>query len=183
MSISGRIRHRIFALVKSRKLARVRPLFPMDPVYRCLLVGADVWEATRGPFSDDFTGERQAHFRAALDQFVSGGELAVADDPYDKDPDAMLARINPIHEEVWDIRIVEPGSGVRCFGRFVARDTFVGLGWDYRENIRSSGEWDHMRNHAIEVWRTLFGDLEPFRGDRINDYLSCNYRAVSPRRR
>jgi hypothetical protein len=181
MSMRSGIKRRVFELVREGALVRIKPLVLIDPVFRCVLAGVGVWRDVRGPFEDSLHGDRMAQFRQTLDNFVAGGELPVGEDPHDKDPDTVLARIDPVAEQVWDIRVTEPGSGLRCFGCFAGKDTFIALTWDYREDI-ASDDWDRECEQCKEEWAALFPDHPPFKGDSLDDYLSCNFRASSPRR-
>lgn len=84
-----------------------------------------------------------------------------------------MARVHPVSEEVWDFRCFDPKPGIRAFGHFAEKDTFVALTWDFRENV----DWAGEVSGCIEAWRALFGDLPPFKGTNLNDYLSHNFSA------
>lgn len=176
MSICAEMRAPIFRLIRAKRLARLRPSARMDPVLRCVIVTEEVANAVLAEQADDFMGDRLAEFRAMLDGFVAGWEIGVADDPYNKHPDTMLARIAPEGEEVWDIRVLQPMSGIRCFGRFVGPDAFLALTWQCRESV----DWDYERDNCIAAWRGLFGTTPPYQGTEIDDYLSCNFFVTSP---
>ncbi len=117
---------------------------------------------------------RREELRVWLDAFSEGGEISVAEDPHKKPPDAMLARVDPVADEFWSIRITEPEdtSGIRALGAFAAKDTFVALTWDYREHIGE--DFNDAVADAREAWRDLFGDEPPFSGENLDEYLS-NY--------
>jgi hypothetical protein len=129
------------------------------------------------PFPEDLEGDRRVEFRQTLDSFLEGGEFSVAENPYAKPSNVMLARVDPVTSEIWDIRSIAPTPGIRCLGVFVDKDTFVALTWNYRENLEEPGEWEAEINRFTSDWRELFGDVEPYKGDCLDDYLT-NYHAV-----
>jgi hypothetical protein len=88
----------------------------------------------------------------------------------------MLARVAPVEDEFWSIRVTEPEdtAGIRALGGFIGKDEFISLTWDYREGIPVfDDEVDIVRNE----WRDLFGSKGPFSGVNLDEYLT-NYRAV-----
>jgi hypothetical protein len=124
-----------------------------------------------------------AEFRAALDDFVAGREIPVAEKPHDKDPETVLSRVDPVAEEVWSLRVSGGNGGVRCFGCFAAQDIFVALAWAYRGDILGAAGWDQACDDCKREWGALFPEHPPFKGDSLDDYLSCNFYPTSPRRR
>jgi hypothetical protein len=141
-----------------------------------MFVSRDVLVAVSPPFSDTEQGQRLGEFRAWLDSFVEGGEISVAENPNEKPAHAMLARVAPVEDEFWSIRVTEPEdtAGIRALGAFAGKDKFVCLIWDYREGIPVFDE----EVEAVRVaWRYLFGLQRPFRGESLDEYLT-NYRAL-----
>ena len=136
---------------------------------RTMYVSAEVFNAVKDPFGED-ADERLAEFRQTLDAFLEGNEISVAEDPYIKPSDAMLARVDPIAYEIWDIRSIAPHPGIRGLGGFWAKDTFVTLTWDYRENLE--GEWKSEIERCRAEWQSLFGTKAPFSGASLHDYLT-----------
>lgn len=141
-----------------------------------MIVTPDIEDVVTRPFPDTDAGKRLGEFRAWLDAFSEHGEISVCEDPYKKPPDAMLARVAPVEAEFWSIRITDPEDtpGIRALGAFAAKDTFVALIWDFRENIASFNE---EVESVQEMWSDLFGTEPPFSGGSVDDYLS-NYRIV-----
>jgi hypothetical protein len=78
------------------------------------------WEPTRD-------GRLFSGLRALLDDFTEGGWITVAEDPFNKGARAILARVAPVEEEIWDFRCLDPNPGLRAFGCFAETDTFVAL--------------------------------------------------------
>jgi hypothetical protein len=163
-------------LLSRGRLIRLPSLFTGDDTARTMLVSPDVLAAVSPPFPDTEEGRRRAEFRQWLDSFSEAGEFSVSEDPNRKPPDAMLARVAPVGEQFWSMRVTEPEdtAGIRGLGAFLGKDKFVCLTWDYREHIPVfDDEVDAVRS----AWRGLFGLQPPFSGETLDDYLT-NYRAV-----
>jgi hypothetical protein len=109
-----------------------------------------------------------------LDAFTLGYYLTVGGDPHDKDPDAMMARVDPVAAEVFDFRSFDSRSGVRVFGCFTSIDEFIALTWHFREDLPTPEDWDEAVTRCIAEWRRLFGDLAPYSGESIDAYISYN---------
>ena len=101
---------------------------------------------------------------------MEGGEISVAQDPFRKPPDAMLARIDPVASGLWSVRITEPEQtpGVRGFGGFAEKDKFVALTWEYRETII---DFDAAVDDVITAWDELFQPYKPLKGSGLDRYL------------
>lgn len=87
-----------------------------------------------------------------MDEFTDGGFITVGEDPRQKDATAILARVDPIEEEIFSFRCLDPKPGIRALGCFAETDTFIALTWDC--------------------------DLPPFKASTLNGYVSYNVRAV-----
>ena len=163
-------------LLNDKKLFELRSLFTGDDTARTMIVSPDILAAVTPPFPDTEEGRRLGEFRAWLDSFLEGCEISVAEDPFHKPPDAMLARTTPVEDEFWSIRVTEPEdtAGIRALGGFVGRDEFVSLTWDYREGIPV---FDDEVGAVRDAWYNLFGSEGPFSGDSLDEYLT-NYRTV-----
>ncbi len=153
------------------------PLLPGDRTGRTLLVAREVMEIVGfRSLPDDASGDRRhARLRALFDHFSRGAPVTVADDPFRKRRTAILARVHPPADEVWDFRCLDPRPGIRAFGRFAEPDVFVALTWAYREDIAPGDGWTAQIARCRAAWTGLFGALPPFRGDRIDAYLSSGW--------
>ena len=102
-----------------------------------MYVSADVLAAVTPPFADTLEGERLGMFRAWLDDFVDGARISVSEDPDRKPPYAMLARVHPVDDEFWSIRVNEPldTAGIRSLGAF----------WKSLRQIRTSPDFQGSR--------------------------------------
>ncbi|TIR28283.1 MAG: hypothetical protein E5X35_31350 [Mesorhizobium sp.] len=123
------------------------------------------------PFADTIEGERYAALAQYLDGFSELHRITVAQNPDKKPNDVMLARVHPVGDDFWSMRITAPEDtpGIRLLGGFCARDSFVGLLCEFRDYISVfDEEVDETRN----LWRDLFGDLKPLSGSNLDDYLT-----------
>jgi hypothetical protein len=139
---------------------------------REIYASEEVMMAVADPFGGD--GEAADHlseFRQTMDAFLEGGEFSVSEDPYNKPSDAMLARVDPVEDEIWDIRSITPHPGIRCLGAFHSKDRFIALTWDYRVNIV---DWKAEIQSCKDLWRDIFGAVKPLSASKVDDYL-CNY--------
>jgi hypothetical protein len=145
---------------------------PQDETARTLYVSSEISAAVSFPFPDTPEGERLGEFRAWLDNFIEGSELTVAEDPDQKPPDAMLARVHPVEKEFWSIRVTLPETtpGIRSLGAFSDTDEFVALTWEKRELI--AGQFNQEVEFAMQAWKDFFGIVPPHQGNSPNDYLT-----------
>lgn len=176
MSIRPELQQRILEH-KDTRLFHLPPLLPGLPHARTIIAYKEVFDGASEPFPDNFNGVRLEAFRATLDAFTTGEELSVAERPRDKPPDTMLARIDPVEHEVWAIRAILPPHGIRCFGRFAAKDTFIALTWAYREDIDRE-DWPYEIRRCLDAWSGLFDPFQPFKGANLHEYLSEPFNAV-----
>jgi hypothetical protein len=148
---------------------------------RAVYVSAEIYGDVMGPFKDaqdtHFHNDsyRLSQFRAYLDSFSEHGEISVAEDPYSKPSDAMLARVDPVEDEFWDMRSVSPKPGIRALGGFVAQDEFVALTWNFREVLDPPGAWKAEIDRCRAEWVKLFGACKPFSGETLDAYLTNFY--------
>ena len=163
-------------LLQANKLFELASLLTGDETVRTMIVSADVMAVVSPPFADTEEGLRHGELRAWMDAFSEGAELTVAEDPDRKPPDAMLARVHNVDDEFWSIRVTEPEdtAGIRSLGAFAAKDKFLALTWEYREDMT---DFDSHVQGVQQDWDDLFGSEPPFFGDRLDEYLT-NYRAV-----
>src|SRR6266566_2044682 len=164
MSIAATLAQRL----ADGRLHELESLFTGDETARSMYVSPLVRMAVTPPFPDTLQGKRLGELRAWLDDFMECCELTVAEDPANKPTDTMLARVHPVEEEFWAIRVTEPPEtpGIRAFGAFASQDAFVALTWEYREEI---GEFDEEVDAAIASWIELFDPEEPFSGASLDE--------------
>jgi hypothetical protein len=168
------MRAEIQSHVDARRLVCLPSLFTGEELVRIMFVSPEIFDVVNPPFASHRDGLRLSEFRAFLDAFTEGSELSVAESPHAKPSDALLARVHPVADEFWDLRSTAPTPGIRAFGGFAEKDTFIALTWDYRENIDN---WADEIEKCRTAWRELFGSRQPFSGATLDEYLT-NYYAV-----
>jgi hypothetical protein len=144
---------------------------PEDENARTIYVTPSIMAVITPPFLNTREGQRLGEFRAWLDGFIEGNDLSVAENPNQKPPDAMLARVRPVEAEFWSIRVTHPEEtpGIRSFGAFSDLDEFVALTWMMREDIEN---FDEEVTSTIESWNDYFNPQTPHRGGSLNEYLT-----------
>ncbi len=176
MSITRQIKKRIAGL-HGRKIFYLAPSMPGDAIVREMYASNEVMETVNKPWSENWMGQRHKEFRATLDSFTRGDRMPVSERPFDKSPEAVVARVHPVGDEVWDIRCLAPDARIRCFGAFGGKNLFIALTWEYRENLVTKNDWDDEIEHCKAEWHRLFQTIPRFQGGSLDDYLS-NYYAV-----
>jgi hypothetical protein len=174
MSSSAKLKARIKQLRADKRLSYLPPLLVSSPMLREIFVSEEIRHDVSPPWPLHRTGARHTAFRETLDNFTQGFRLSVSEDPFRKPGYASMARTDPVAKEVWDIRCLRLDQGIRCFGCFAARDLFIALTWDYRENIT---DFDEEVRRCRQVWDDLFLSLQPRKKANLHEYLS-NYLAV-----
>lgn len=170
------IRERLCILLSEGKLID-RPSSFDELSGRKLYVTPEIDGNTRSPFADTPRDSRLAELAATFDAFCELGAFSVAEDPFRKPSDTMLARVHRIEYELWSMRITEPEEtpGIRVFGGFVAKDEFAVVSWEFREDI---GEFDEYIEAKVRAaWTDFFGCIPPHSGGDLDDYLTNYYRA------
>ena len=145
---------------------------------REMVISEEVRDIATPPWSETHEGTRHSGFRGDLDAFTRGDEFSVAEDPFKKPHYAMLARVDPVGNEIWDVRNTDPRPGIRGLGAFGGKDFLIVLTWDYRENFEGDADhWATEIDRCRAKWNELFGSIPRFTGASLDEYLS-NYYAV-----
>jgi hypothetical protein len=171
------IRDEINAHLGIKRLFCLPPQFASAAV-RTMIVAPDLYQNVQPPsWPNNKTGQRLGRLRADLDSFTVNDFIAIALFPRKKPQNTYLARIEPVVNEVWDIRSTDPKPGIRVLGRFSEQDTFIALIWDFHENLIGA-DWGKLGERCLQEWDNLFPNSPPFRGKQANDYLSSRYHVV-----
>lgn len=142
---------------------------------RTVFVSNELHEIVNGPpWPATWEGRRHANLRALFDGFTEGDWITVAENPFDKDGRAILARVAPAEDEIWDFRCLDPRPGIRAFGRFSEPNTFIALTWNYREIV----DWSREVKRCKAEWQRLFYHLPPFMGKTVDEYITYNAEAI-----
>ncbi|HSH87276.1 MAG TPA: hypothetical protein VK958_08530 [Methylophilus sp.] len=170
MSISDEITNR----VSEQRLFKLAPLMPpsFGSILRQVYVSEEINNILTGPWEDPLWGERCGYLHADLDRFINGEIIAVAERPFRKGATAYIKQLYKRSEEVWEIRSRDPKPGIRVFGRFAEKDTFVALTLWNRTDLGGpeSRAWRDAIVGCKTEWRNLFPAHEPITDENINDY-------------
>lgn len=170
------IASRVSAHLAAGGLVEHVPLFPGIGPSRRVLLAAAVQIHLQGPWSSRKDEEQWFQVRANLDSCVQGGLISIAKSPF-KAGTALLAQLDPPSDEVWEIRCRAPRPGIRVFGRFAERDTFIAFRWQFRNLMggRYAHEWHWMIDDCQKDWSALFHPCPPHSGGSPSDYVSANF--------
>jgi len=163
--------------VQRRALFEVTPTLPNSPHGRWMFANAEVNRLIVGPWADQAERYRCGALWADFDRYVESRIISVClDNPYRKPKTTFLARLDPGHDEVWEIRSRDPRPSIRVFGRFADRDVFVALDWGHRSQLGGPGSnaFKLRIRRCKAEWRKLFPSYDPLTGSSVNEYISEN---------
>ena len=146
--------------------------FEEKMIVRRIIATPDVNNLFVGPWEDTEWEERCGHLVRQVDIYLNGERITVSKDPYAKD-DSYMKRLDPAASEIWELRSRAPIPGIRVFGRFAVKDTFVALDWKLRKDLGERGdrEWQLVMENCQRLWKKYFFDILPRSGD-LHDYLT-----------
>jgi hypothetical protein len=165
------IRDVISEWVQTGELALLYPAFDAVPMVRYVFITDEVAMGLFGPWSNSGEENRFGRARAHIDAFISG-DLISARMPPSKSVSAHTALLDDRKHEVWEMRARDPSPGVRIFGRFSEKDTFIALTWAFREQLETDGDWDAEIERCKKKWRLYFQTFPPFSGSDAHAYIS-----------
>jgi hypothetical protein len=145
---------------------------------RTIFASDEVFAMAEPPWKNNWQGTRFANARSAMDNFTEGYHVTVAEHPRHKEWHAAIARVDPVGEEVWDFRCLDPNPGIRVFGRFSEPDVFIALCWAFREDLNGDEDWLYEIKRSVDKWKILFGELKPFVGNGYSEYVTFNSSAA-----
>jgi hypothetical protein len=178
MSIRVEINNRI----SEGRLFRLRPHVQSDPNERTVLMSSEIHDLVSGPWPDGPMGIRCGYLRADLESFVANDVITVCWDPFEA-RDAKMGRLDPITDEVWDLRSQAPPPSLRVFCRFAEKDVLVALTCNPRsvpipwlDRLPLRERRSRERRDAIvkcrREWNVLFPAHQPLSGVDFSDYIS-----------
>ena len=164
----------IEARVTEGELIRLTPVLKGDPVKRLIYVTTDIYEYLDGAWGDEADERRAGRLRGDLERFIKGEVVSLAFAmPYNHPKTTYLSRLDPVEDEIWEIRSIDPQPSIRVFGRFACPDLLVLTNFALRKNLggpRSREFRDEMVRCATE-WKRLFHTYPPYKGDTGHDYV------------
>ncbi len=176
------IREEISARLDEKRLFRLKPLNEKDNQKRTVLMSQEINQLIVGPWPDGPIGTRCARLRGDLESLITAENITVCWDPF-KARNEQIGRLDPVRDEVWDLRSQDPKPGLRVFFRFAEKDVFVALtcaprsaavSWLRRLPLlgQKSRQWRDAIVECKARWRLLFPAHEPFSGINVDDYLT-----------
>jgi hypothetical protein len=149
---------------------------------RTVLMSQEINQMVSGPWPPGPMGNRCARLRGDLENIVTAEHVTVCWDPYQA-RNEQIGRLDPVRDEVWDLRSQEPSPGLRVFFRFADKDVLVALtcaprsvrvSWLHRLPLLGQGsrEWRDAIIECRREWGMLFPAHEPVSGTDINAYLT-----------
>ncbi len=173
------IREELAARCEEGRLRLVPPLLP-GRHDRVLYVVEELHEEIlAAAVGTDSAAYRVGQLLRDFDRFSSGGHIVVG---YRKENSCFMKPLDPIVEEVWEIRSRDPRPALRVFGRFAEQDVFVVTHKVWRHEIADNQiEWDREIRRCKAIWRQLFPTYPPLTGSKVSDYFSGNFSEVGHR--
>jgi hypothetical protein len=140
---------------------------------RTMYITVEVRAMVGEALGDTPEAERHAKATGVLEAFANGDWITISEEPFNKERHTILSRVDPVEDEFWEFRCLDPDPGIRVLGAFSDKDTFVAVTWDYRENF--DDDWPQQVQRCKDEWMRLFGDISLYKGKRLNDYVSYNF--------
>jgi hypothetical protein len=164
------IQDKIDSLCVDRRLFRVRPSWPGLQEVRVIYVTPGIIVLLEGPWADRQTEKRWNRARQQIDDFIDGKRLTLRTAPRKKST-CFMSQLDPPDNEIWEIRCRDPKPGLRIFGSFATLNVFVGLTWDYHEDLGPEEDWKRaIRNYQAQ-WQMHF-TAPAFTGSYPHGYLT-----------
>lgn len=161
--------------LKDGGLFQVFPRLPSSPVNRVIYANSNVNELVVGPWSDKAHEIRCGRLWADFDRFIEGRLISVAlNNPYKHPKSTYLSRLDPVSDEVWEIRSRDPKPSLRVFGMFAKLDCLILFDWGERKAMGGPGsrQFRDAMNRCKAEWRNRFPAHNPHSGRTVNDYVS-----------
>jgi len=169
--------------VRDHELFKLDFLIPGPPELRIVLMSPEINALVAPPWPENEIGERCARLRGELENILAGKPLVVCWTPRKGREHHQIGRLEPIEDNLFDIRSVDPKPGLRIPFHFAEKDVLVAhlcsprsasVRWLQRVPLLGarSKAWRNAIRDAKSQWSILFPNFEPHAGNHINDYLS-----------
>ena len=169
--------------MENSELFKLGFLVPGPPERRVVLLSPELNALVSEPWVDSLKAERCARLRADLENILAGERLVVCWEPFKAGKRHQIGRLDPVQDDIFDIRSMDPSPGLRVLFHFAEKDVLVlhvcnprsvKVSWLSRLPLGegSSKAWRKATAESRTRWTTLFPRYEPHHGDDIHDYLS-----------
>jgi hypothetical protein len=157
-------------LCKDGRLIKVKQTYPGLPERRVFYSTPDLMFLLDGPWGDIKWEKRWYRARQYLDDFIDGKRFTLRSAPRKKST-CDMSLLEPEGDEIWEMRCRDPKPGLRLFGSFVKRDTFVALTCAPHECLGTESDWNEaIRQYKIS-WASHFR-FSAFTGHYPHGYLT-----------
>jgi hypothetical protein len=164
------IQEQVNKLCDDGLLVKVEQSWPGLPERRTIYVTPSLVTLLEGPWHEVIWEKRWYRARQQIDEFIDGTRLTLRSAPR-KSSTCFMSLLEPESNEIWEIRCRDPKPGLRIFGSFIKRDTFVALTCAPHECLTSEEDWDRAIQQYKTEWEKHFNE-PAFRGPYPNDYLT-----------
>lgn len=138
---------------------------------RDVFVSDEVFAFLHGTGDVDSRFDRAAgRALAKIDAFAAGKTFVMGLNPHKKSPATLVARTDPTHLGVVQLRVTADHPDVRIFGAFAERDVLVLLTWAPKKDLKYRREIRRCK----EAWDAILSPFKPLLGDDHGHYISCN---------
>jgi hypothetical protein len=149
-----------------------KPLLPR-PRIRMLYVAGELVEEIQFNGRNDY---RMGQLHRDFDFFCQSRRITVG---LGREATCFMKPLEPVEDEVWELRSRDPEPQVRVFGRFALPDCFVATHAAFRDDLGdlSWSRWEG-NNWPIEIqrckskWAVLLPSQIPFSGGSIHAYIT-----------
>ncbi len=170
--------------VQDKELFKLEFLIAGRSEKRTVLLSPEINKLVSPPWPDTEMGIRCAQLRAEMEDILAGERLVVSWAPAGKARDYhQIARLEPLEDNIFDIRSVEPPPALRILFHFAEKDVLVThfcsprsvpVHWLDRVPLldRRSKAWRKAIVESNANWSVLFPHYSPHSGTKIDDFLS-----------
>lgn len=169
--------------VREGELFRLEFLIAGGLHRRIVLLSPEMNDLVSEPWENDEMGHRRARLRADLENIMAGERLVVCWTPGKARQRHQIGRLEPLDDNIFDIRSSNPAPGLRVLFHFAEKDVLVAhlcsprshsVRWLARPPLaeRSSKAWRRAIAESNQNWSVLFPRHSPHNGSHIDDYLS-----------
>jgi hypothetical protein len=174
------IRELLKKRVQDGELVRLGFSMPGPPERRTVLMSPEISALISGPWKDVAMRDRCYRLRADLENVLAGFPLTYCDIPREAKDKHQISRLDPVEDNIFDIRSTDPAPGLRIIFHLAERDVLVlhtcsprsvHVSWLDRVPLINEKLWRRAISESKTRWSILFPGCDP-PGGSIHEYLS-----------
>ncbi len=167
--------------VRDGELIKLDFSIPGPQERRTVLLSPEINALISGPWRDSAMQDRCFRLRAELENILGGARLTCCDVPREANDKHQIGRLDPIEDNIFDIRSVQPPPALRIVFHFAEKDVLilhacsprsVDVPWLSRLPLVSEKLWRKAISDSKAQWSVLFPKHDPHSGESFHDYLS-----------